>query len=557
LAEVVGDARVVSLGEASHGTSEYFTLKHRFIRYLVEHLGFTEFSIEASLAGGRVVDEWVQGAGPDTPEAANIALAHTSYHTWDTVEVLEMIRWMRAYNQGRPESGRVHFHGFDVGGSSLAVQQYLEYLHAVDPQAVDAKLAELLPIIRLTYGVDYHFLGRALESAIAELDANREAYEAMSSRRQLAMTRLGLADARTAFQFIHTGAAGEWMIYRDITMAENCAGLLEAAGPDQKLIVWAHNGHVARHIMEIPANRGAPPPGGTENEPPELASVKSQGWHLAERFGADQRVIGFALGGGYVKMWDFLGDGALKDREFGPPPEDTVDAALAQLGEPLVAVDLRQPPADGTAGDWLRAARRSRSLTAGWFGEMSEWSFSRAWLGAFDVVVYVDKSTGVTYNPTVVMSRDETDGVTGAALEPANLDFAADTEGWLVTGGGDRPGAYQVSVREGVAAISRPDTGFRTGSGGVRQRIDATAYRGKRVTVTAEARTETESLWDQAYLVLACSGAVQTSDDAEADWSELSASIDVGEEATQLVLSLRLHGNGRAEFRNAGLTVEG
>ncbi len=372
LSEVVGDARVVSLGEASHGTSEYFTLKHRFVKYLVEHRGFTEFSIEANFAGGRVVDEWVQGAGPDTAEAANIALAHTSYHTWDTVEVLDLIRWMRAYNQGRPEAERVHFHGFDIGGPALAVRQYLEYLQKVDPEAVEAKFAALSPIVRMGGGGDRERLGQELESALADLDANRDRYERASSRRELAMSRLGLHDARRGLAFTPTTVAGESMARRDLAMADNCAGLLEAAGEGRRLIVWAHNAHVARHTLEVPAIVGAPPPADAgEHEPPELATVYSQGWHLAERFGDAQRVIGFALGGGHVKMWDLYGDRTLKDREFGPPPPDTVDAALARLGESLVAVDLRNSPTEGSVSDWLRAPRRSRSVTAGWFGEMS------------------------------------------------------------------------------------------------------------------------------------------------------------------------------------------
>lgn len=552
----MGDARVVSLGEASHGTSEYFTLKDRFVRYLVEHHGFTEFSIEANFAGGRVVDEWVQGAGADTSEAANVALAHTSYHTWDTVEVLEMIRWMRAYNQGRPEDERVHFHGFDIGGAALAVRQYIQYLHSVEPDAVAGKLAALGPVAAGSGGGDRDGALRELDAALAELDANRERYVEASSPREFAMTRLGLADARRSFGFGPAQAAGESMTRRDLAMAENCAAILEAAGPGRKLIVWAHNAHVARQTMEVPANVGsAPPPDGEASEPPEMATVKTQGWHLAQRFGDEQRVIGFALGGGHVKMWHLFEDRTLKDREFGPPPADTLDAALAQLGEPLVAVDVRNPPSEGVVGDWLRAPRRSRSVTAGWFSEMSEFFTGRDWLPAYDVIVYVEKSTGVTYNPTVVTSLDETGGPTAASSEPRNLDFADGTDGWHVQGSGNRPGAYEVSTDDGILRISRSDSGFRTGTGGVMQQIDATPYRGRRVTLEAEVRAETPGLFDRGYVFLASSGVSASSADAATGWSTLTAEVEVGKEATQLLLALRLHGSGHAEFRNVKLNL--
>ena len=557
LADVVGDARVVSLGEASHGTSEYFTLKDRFVRYLVQHHGFTEFSIEANFAGGRVVDEWVQGKGPDTPEAANIALAHTSYHTWDTVEVLEMIRWMRAYNQGRPEDERVHFHGFDIGGSALAARQYIQYLQLVDPDAVPDKLAALGPLTAGGVGSDREGLLRELDAAVSELDSNRDRYVDASSAREFGMTRLGLADARRSLGFGPAQAAGESMTRRDLAMADNCAGILEAAGPDRKLIVWAHNAHVARQTMEVPANVGSPPaPDAGEHEPPEMATVKTQGWHLAERFGGDQRVIGFALGGGHVKMWHLLEDRTLRDRAFGAPPEDTLDAALARLGEPLVAVDVRNPPSDGVVSDWLRAPRRSRSVTAGWFSEMSEFFTGRNWLPAYDVIVYVEKSTGVSYNPTVVTSLDEMGGPSGPADAPANLDFSTGTDGWHVQGAGTRLGAYEVSVEGGVLTIARPDIGSRTGSGGLTQQIDATPFRGKRVTVEAEVRAETPGLFDKAYLVCAASGVTGQSGEAQDTWSRLVVSIEVADDATQLAIALRLQGNGKAEFRDLSLRAD-
>ena len=559
LSEVVGDARVVSLGEASHGTSEYFSLKDRFVRYLVEHHGFTEFSIEANFAGGRVVDEWVQGAGPDTAEAANVALAHTSYHTWDTVEVLEMIRWMRAYNQGRPEHERVHFHGFDIGGAALAVRQYIQYLQSVEPDAVAGKLAALGPATGGVAGGDRDGMQRELDAALAELDANRERYVEASSRREFAMTRLGLADARRSFGFGPAQAAGESMTRRDLAMAENCAHILEAAGPGRKLIVWAHNAHVARQTMEVPANVGsAPPPEGEASEPPEMATVKTQGWHLAERFGDEQRVIGFALGGGHVKMWHLFEDRTLKDREFGPPPPDTLDAALAQLGEPLVAVDVRNPPSEGVVGDWLRAPRRSRSVTAGWFSEMSEFFTGRDWLPAYDVIVYVEKSTGVTYNPTVVTSLGEL-GMNSAeppAPEAVNLDFSSGTDGWRLQGTGERPGAYEFSCVAGELTIQRADAGFRTGTGGADQSIDATPYRGRRVTLRVETSAEVSGLFNSALVVLSDGGSSDSAASTESDWQPLSVLLEVGAEASQLILGLRLQGSGVARFRGVTLTAD-
>ncbi len=172
------------------------------------------------------------------------------------------------------------------------------------------------------------------------------------------------------------------------------------------------------------------------------------------------------------------------------------------------------------------------------------------------MIVYVETSTGVTYNPTVVTTLDQAGGPTEAASELANLDFAAGTDGWHVQDGGDRPGAYEVSARDGVLQIARADTGFRTGMGGVIQLIDATPYRGKRVTLEADVKVETDGPFDSGHLFVAASGTSASSEDGDATWSRRSATIEVGEDTAQLVLALRLRGNGRAAFRNLDVAVE-
>src|SRR5947209_4696559 len=94
LKSIVGDARIVSLGEATHGTREFFQLKHRMLEFLASEMGFTVFSIEATMPEGFDVNEYVLTGKGDPAKA----LAALGFWTWDTEEVLDMIRWMRTYN---------------------------------------------------------------------------------------------------------------------------------------------------------------------------------------------------------------------------------------------------------------------------------------------------------------------------------------------------------------------------------------------------------------------------------------------------------------------------
>jgi erythromycin esterase len=108
LRKLIGDARIVALGEATHGTSEFFGMKHRLTEFLVTELGFTLFAVEANMPEAYRVNEYVLTGKGDPKE-----LLRGMYSwTWDTQEVLDMILWMRRFNESG--KGRVQFLGFDM-----------------------------------------------------------------------------------------------------------------------------------------------------------------------------------------------------------------------------------------------------------------------------------------------------------------------------------------------------------------------------------------------------------------------------------------------------------
>ena len=116
LKRVVGNARIVSLGEATHGTREFFQLKHRLLEFLATEMGFTIFSIEANLPEAYRLNDYVLRGVGDPRQL----LRGMYFWTWDTEEVLDMILWMRAFNaSGR---GRVQFTGFDMQTPTVAME---------------------------------------------------------------------------------------------------------------------------------------------------------------------------------------------------------------------------------------------------------------------------------------------------------------------------------------------------------------------------------------------------------------------------------------------------
>ncbi|HEX5759531.1 MAG TPA: erythromycin esterase family protein, partial [Thermoanaerobaculia bacterium] len=128
LRDVVGGARVVALGEATHGTREFFQVKHRLLEYLVSELGFSVFAIEASWPESEAVDEYVRTGRGDPAKA----LAGLYVWPWNTEEVLDLIRWMRQWN-AVPGRRQVRFYGFDVRAAAVSAERLAARLRRIDP----------------------------------------------------------------------------------------------------------------------------------------------------------------------------------------------------------------------------------------------------------------------------------------------------------------------------------------------------------------------------------------------------------------------------------------
>jgi erythromycin esterase len=124
---VIGAARIVALGEATHGTSEFFKMKHRLTEFLATEMGFTRFAIEANMPEAYRVNEYVLTGKGDPKEL----LRGMYFWTWDTQEVLDMILWMRRFNESG--KGRIQFLGFDMQFGLVALANVRGFVARADP----------------------------------------------------------------------------------------------------------------------------------------------------------------------------------------------------------------------------------------------------------------------------------------------------------------------------------------------------------------------------------------------------------------------------------------
>ncbi|MFP5287346.1 MAG: erythromycin esterase family protein [Thermoanaerobaculia bacterium] len=325
LKKVIGDARIVSLGEGTHGTREFFQMKHRLLEFLVEEMGFTHFSIEANMPEAYRVNEYVLTGEGDPYEL----LEGMYFWTWNTQEVLDMILWMREYNASG--KGPVQFTGFDMQFAVVAGNNVRTFLRTAD----STYLLEAGALLSQAVEADQN-----RRATSADLAAARSVYEHMKAKRDTYLARFDAArvdwaiqNARVLVQALEQIGGGQT---RDESMAENVEWILDHAPAGSKIVLWAHNAHVS----------------------------KAPGWmgrFLEERYGDDMVVLGFAFGSGrYNAIQIGAGLGA---HEAHPPISGSVESYLAAAGIPRFVLDLRRVP-NGAPATWLRQSRNFRSIGA-------------------------------------------------------------------------------------------------------------------------------------------------------------------------------------------------
>jgi erythromycin esterase-like protein len=165
LRRIVGDARIVALGEGTHGTREFFQLKHRITQYLASEMGFTVFAIEANLPEAWRLNDYVLG-GPGNPRQL---IAGMYFWTWNTEEVLEMVDWMRRFNASK--RGRIEFTGFDMQAPDTAAAIVRRFLAVHEPA-----WAESMAVVRQEALPDPGFVTATGTLPAAEFAGHRVRY---------------------------------------------------------------------------------------------------------------------------------------------------------------------------------------------------------------------------------------------------------------------------------------------------------------------------------------------------------------------------------------------
>ncbi len=256
LLQRIGEAHYVLLGEASHGTSAYYTWRAQISQRLIEEKGFRFIAVEGDWPDCYRVNRYVKGWPDSGASAYEVLNAYERWPTWMWAnrEVVGLVEWLRSYNEVRPEEEKAGFYGLDVYSLWDSLDAVARYLEEVDPESVEA--AQRAFRCFEPYGQDEQEYARATALVPTSCEAEAIAMlrdlcgkamqyreddpEAFFSAEQNALVA---RNAELYYRTMVRGGSGSWNV-RDHHMTDSLDRLMSHHGADAKGIVWEHNTHI-------------------------------------------------------------------------------------------------------------------------------------------------------------------------------------------------------------------------------------------------------------------------------------------------------------------------
>ena len=389
LLERIGDARIVLLGEATHGTSEFYRMRERISRELIVKKGFRFIAIEGDWPDAARVDHYVRHL--EYPASEWTAFARFPTWMWRNNEVRDFVNWLREHNAATKPEKRVAFHGLDLYSLYVSIRSVLSYLDQVDPDA--AKIARerygcLTPWQGdpATYGHaaltgSYRTCEPHVVRALKDLLEKRVAYAEHDGERffdAVQNARL-VANAERYYRIMYYGSRASWNL-RDDHMFTTLKNLLAFYGTASKAIVWAHNSHVG------------------DSAATEMGSLGEHNiGHLCrQEFGGSAYLIGFGTNSGTVAAasdWD----GPMEIKKIQPALPNSYERLCHATGHARFTLGLRNR-ADLTGRQGLGKPQLERAIGVIYRPETERAShyFQAVLPRQFDEYIWFDDTRAVT-----------------------------------------------------------------------------------------------------------------------------------------------------------------
>lgn len=342
LLERVGDARVVLIGEATHGTHEFYELRAELTRRLIAERGFSIVAVEADWPDAYRVNRWVRGSGRDETAADALRdFERFPLWMWRNTEVVRFLEWLRARNAALPAERRAGFYGLDLYGLHASIDAVIGYLDRVDPEAAARARRRYGCLDHVgedpqTYGwgVNLRLRRACRDEVVSQLvDLRRRAADYLARDGMVVEDEQFFAEenarlvvnAEEYYRELFGRRVNTWNL-RDRHMVDVLEALLEhlsRRGPPARAVVWAHNSHVGDARATEQRDQG-------ELDLGQLAR---------ERWGDAAALVGFTTYHGTVTAASSWG-GPVERKRVRPGLHGSIEAVLHALGRQQVLVPL-------------------------------------------------------------------------------------------------------------------------------------------------------------------------------------------------------------------------
>jgi erythromycin esterase-like protein len=396
LLALIGDARFVLIGEASHGTHEFYRIRAEITKRLIREAGFTSVAVEADWPDAYRVNRYVRGLGADADATEALAgFERFPQWMWRNADVLDFTGWLRAHNEALADHDRVGFYGLDLYAMHASIEAVLAYLRIVDPDA--ARRAQQRYACFDHYAGDWQAYGHAATSGLAPsceaevlaqlVELRGAAAEYLRRDGRLEGDALFFAEqnarlVRNAERYYRAmfGSRAESWNLRDRHMAETLEALLAfhaARGRHEKVVLWAHNSHL----------------GDARATEMGRAGELNVGQLVRQRHGRDAFLLGFTTYDGTVTAASNWDEPAQRKR-VRPALPGSYEALLHETGIGNLLVDLRSP---GDVVAALSEPRLERAIGVIYRPETERQShyFHATLPRQFDAVLHYDRTRAV------------------------------------------------------------------------------------------------------------------------------------------------------------------
>ena len=397
---ILKDKKIIAMGEATHGTKEFFQMKHRMFEFLVEKMGYRLFAIEGNFGDAQIVNDYIlNGIGN-----VNDSVKSLNSLVWETEEVVDMVEWMRNYNKDPAHKSKVKFYGFDIQSAHNNSARILDYIKKVDTN-------NFLEFQKVLLDVDNNRIDLSSKDMLVYIKENTEELKTVFKKNKQSYIKkssiseyeIASQDLSVIIQFIEYTTIKNVTDLKEVTkrtnmrdyyMAQNVKWILdyEKQFGNDKIMLWAQNGHVTK----------------------KMPNYTSMGENLKKIFNDKLYVIGFDFYEGSFRAIPSDNRGNYLSTHFAKfnvnkPDINSFAYNFEKSAIPLSFIDFKSASKDINIAAWLSQPQLIHMVGDAYNGNINEYMMPQVPINSYDGLIFINKTSaaiGIKGNETSINDGD-------------------------------------------------------------------------------------------------------------------------------------------------------